>query len=129
MSGSGPGDTQGPPLSDRSIIAGVVGTSGALIGVIGTSTTNVGVFSFSKTSMGVFVQAANSASYAGAFAGNVHLTDTLTATAKNAVVPFPDGSHRLLRCMESPEHWFEDFGAAKLVRGRAVVKLDADFTK
>jgi len=31
--------------------------------------------------------------------------------------------------MESPEHWFEDFGTAKLKRGRAVVKLDADFGK
>jgi hypothetical protein len=31
--------------------------------------------------------------------------------------------------MESPEYWFEDFGAAKLKRGRAVVKLDADFAR
>ena len=31
--------------------------------------------------------------------------------------------------MESPEHWFEDFGTAKLRGGRAVVKLDADFAK
>ena len=31
--------------------------------------------------------------------------------------------------MESPEHWFEDFGAARLRRGRATVKLDADFAK
>jgi hypothetical protein len=31
--------------------------------------------------------------------------------------------------MESPEHWFEDFGTARLNRGRAVVKLDADFAK
>jgi len=44
-------------------------------------------------------------------------------------VPFPDGTHRVLYCMESPEVWFEDFGAAKLKRGRAVVKLDADFAK
>ena len=29
--------------------------------------------------------------------------------------------------MESPELWFEDFGTAKLKRGRAVVKLDANF--
>jgi hypothetical protein len=29
--------------------------------------------------------------------------------------------------MESPEHWFEDFGRGRLKRGRAVVKLDADF--
>jgi hypothetical protein len=31
--------------------------------------------------------------------------------------------------MESPEPWFEDFGAARLKRGRTVVKLDADFGK
>lgn len=29
--------------------------------------------------------------------------------------------------MESPEPWFEDFGSAKLRRGRAVVRLDANF--
>ena len=28
-----------------------------------------------------------------------------------------------------PEVWFEDFGAAKLKRGRVIVKLDADFAK
>jgi hypothetical protein len=48
---------------------------------------------------------------------------------KGCAVPFPDGTHRVLYCMESPEVWFEDFGAAKLKRGRAVVKLDADFAK
>jgi hypothetical protein len=31
--------------------------------------------------------------------------------------------------MESPEHWFEDFGTAKLKNGRATVKLDGDFAK
>jgi len=31
--------------------------------------------------------------------------------------------------MESPDHWFEDFGSAKLARGRSVVKLDANFAK
>src|SRR5262249_27600950 len=35
----------------------------------------------------------------------------------------------VLHCMESPEHWSEDFGTARLKRGRAVVKLDADFGK
>ena len=34
-----------------------------------------------------------------------------------------------VHCMESPELWFEDFGTAKLRRGRAVVKLDANFAK
>ena len=73
--------------------------------------------------------------YAGLFDGNVQvngnlmLFGTANANVKNAIVPFPDGTHRLLHCMESPEHWFEDFGAAKLKRGRAVVKLDANFAK
>jgi hypothetical protein len=31
--------------------------------------------------------------------------------------------------MESPEHWFEDFGTAKLRGGQALIKLDADFAK
>ena len=31
--------------------------------------------------------------------------------------------------MESPEVWFEDFGSAKLARGRALVKLDSNFAK
>src|SRR5262249_49791690 len=39
------------------------------------------------------------------------------------------GTQRLLYCMESPEVWFENFGTAKLKRGRVVVKLDADFAK
>ena len=67
--------------------------------------------------------------FAGLFAGNVQVTGTLSAAVKNAVVPFPDGSKRVLHCMESPEHWFEDFGTAKLGVGRAVIKLDADFAK
>src|SRR4030095_2228050 len=47
--------------------------------------------------------------------------------SKNAAVPHPDGSHRLLYCMESPESWFEDFGEASLRQGRAIVRLPADF--
>ena len=42
-------------------------------------------------------------------------------------MPHPDGSHRLLYCQESPEPWFEDFGAAKLVNRRAQVTFDPDF--
>jgi hypothetical protein len=62
--------------------------------------------------------------------GDLALLDsTVAAKIKNAVVPFPDGTRRVLHCMESPEHWFEDFGASKLRRGRTVVKLDANFAK
>jgi hypothetical protein len=67
-------------------------------------------------------------SFAGYFAGNVIALGNLTVIGtKSAAVPFPDGTRRALYCMQSPELWFEDFGEAKLKRGRAVVKLDADF--
>ena len=47
--------------------------------------------------------------------------------AKSAAVPHPDGGHRLLYCVESPESWFEDFGNATLVAGRAEVAIDVEF--
>jgi hypothetical protein len=72
----------------------------------------------------------NPASFAGAFFGNVGINGNLQVSGqKSAVVPFPDGSRRALYCMESPDLWFEDFGKARLARGRAVVKLDANFAK
>src|SRR6266481_434659 len=125
---SGISGTQGPAVLNTSNIAGVRGTSDGANGVIGTSNRSIGVVGFSNN-VGVFGQSTNPASFAGLFAGNVQVTGTLSAAVKNAVVPFPDGSKRVLHCMESPEHWFEDFGTAKLTRGRAVVKLDANFAK
>ena len=125
---SGISGTQGPAVANTSNIAGVRGTSDAANGVIGTSNRSIGVVGFSNN-VGVFGQSTSPASFAGLFVGNVQVTGTLSAAVKNAVVPFPDGSKRVLHCMESPEHWFEDFGTAKLRGGRAVVKLDADFAK
>ena len=63
------------------------------------------------------------------FRGNVLVTGSLTVQGapKSAAVPHPDGSHRLLYCMESPESWFEDFGVGQLVHGQAQVQLDPDF--
>src|SRR4029079_17649392 len=52
---------------------------------------------------------------------------TVVGGAKSAAVPHPDGSHRRLYCMESPESWFEDFGAGRLECGRADVQFDPDF--
>jgi len=120
--------TEGSTVGNVATIAGVVGTSDQRAGVIGTSTGNPGVIGVSNK-VGVFGHTTNPASYAGYFAGNVGVEGTLTASVKNAVVAFPDGSKRLLHCMESPEHWLEDFAAAKLKRGRAVVRLDTDFAK
>ena len=52
---------------------------------------------------------------------------TVVGGAKSAAVPHPDGSHRRLYCVESPESWFEDFGEGTLVCGQALVPLDPDF--
>jgi hypothetical protein len=111
----------GPTVPNTSNIAAVVGTSNRQHGVIGTTTASVGVIGFSTNNIGVLGYT-TAGPFAGYFLGNLGVTGT-----KAAVVPFPDGTHRALYCMESPEVWFEDFGTAKLRRGRAVVKLDADF--
>jgi hypothetical protein len=110
--------------------AAVFATSARGPGLVGTSNDLMAVYGYSATNAGVVGQSGNPRSFGGYFYGNVHMTGTLTSdSVKGAVVPFPDGTKRLLVCMESPEPWFEDFGAAKLKRGRAVVKIDADFTK
>jgi hypothetical protein len=110
--------------------AGVVGTSDQNRGVIGTSNAHQGVYGFSSLNAGVVGESGSAQSFGGYFFGNVHMTGTLTSdSVKGAVVPFPDGTKRLLVCMESPEPWFEDFGAGKLKRGRVVVKIDRDFAK
>jgi hypothetical protein len=112
-------------------IAGVFGTSDAQAGVIGTSKASAGVLGFSNN-VGVYGEGTN---YAGIFRGDVLVDGNFAVVGfpgqhtKSVAVPFPDGTQRLLYCMESPELWFEDFGTAKLKRGRAVVKLDADFGK
>src|SRR5581483_8932606 len=77
---------------------------------------------------GVYGQANDPAGYAGHFAGKVLISRDYTATGvKSAAVPHPDGSLRRLYCQESPEAWFEDFGAGTLVAGKGDVRLDPDF--
>ena len=110
-------------------IAGVLGTSYEQAGVIGVSNRTAGVLGFSNN-VGVYGETTNpTGNYAGVFRGNLLVTGQITAGIKDAIVPFPDGSKRVLHCMESPEHWFEDFGAAKLKSGRTVVRLDTNFAK
>jgi hypothetical protein len=66
--------------------------------------------------------------YAGAFYGPVIVGGGFTVFgAKSAAVPHPDGTHRRLYCVESPESWFEDFGEGTLACGQAEVRLDPDF--
>jgi hypothetical protein len=119
---------QGPDF--RSPVAGVFGTSSASAGVFGTSSNQPGVVGYSTSSVGVYGETAGTSAgggWAGYFKGDLYISGQIIGGNKSAIVPFSDGSHRLMQCMESPEHWFEDFGAARLKRGQAVVNLDADF--
>jgi hypothetical protein len=115
-------------LPGFSTIPGVFGTSTQQAGVVGTSDQLMGVYGFSTGNAGVVGQSGNANSFGGFFFGNVMITGNLTVNGtKSAAVTFPDGTHRALYCMESPELWFEDFGTAKLKNGGAVVKLEANF--
>ena len=77
---------------------------------------------------GVWGYATGVGAYAGLFTGRVLVQGDFAVTgSKSALVPHPDGTHRLLYCVESPEAWFEDVGEGRLAGGQAAVSLDADF--
>jgi len=110
---------------------GVRGHTNSSFGVLGTArgVNGVGVYGHSDSWTGVVGSTHNPATnFAGYFWGPVGISGPLTVFGKkSAAVPHPDGSYRLLYAMESPESWFEDFGMARLVRGRARVRLDRHF--
>jgi hypothetical protein len=106
--------------------AGVYGQSFENIGVRGEGG-STGVLAFSRNGTGV---SARGLEFAGFFFGSVMVFRgdfTVIGGAKSAAVPHPDGYHRRLYSVESPESWFEDFGEGKLVKGHAKIKLDPDF--
>ncbi len=128
--------------------AGVRGTSASSVGVQGESTSghatvgvsgatdgHASVFGFSNKQGGIAVRGSidgpvRSApfTFAGVFDGTVVVSGSLFIGGnKSAYVKHPDGSHRALYCVESPESWFEDFGRGTLANGKAEVKLDGDF--
>jgi hypothetical protein len=101
---------------------GVYGLSAKGHGLVG-ATAAVGAAAVVGATNGV------TGAYAAAFYGPVIVGGhfTVVGGAKSAAVPHPDGSHRRLYCMESPESWFEDFGKGQLECGRADVPIDPDF--
>jgi len=114
-------------------------------GVVGTVSGAPGFAMYGVTSVPGTVAFAGGAAVVGAIAaqfsgpvniyntsaavpGNLYVQGNQTASGtKSAAVPHPDGTHRLLYCVESPEAWFEDFGEGTLAGGKAEVKLDPDF--
>jgi hypothetical protein len=99
-------------------------------GVYGFSDKGSGVQGYSDKGVAIrgSVKGSQQGLFAGVFDGPVHINgDFSVGGAKMVAVPFPDGSHRGLYCMESPECWFEDFGDGKLVKGKAKINLPPDF--
>ena len=72
--------------------------------------------------IGVVGWRANNANYSGYFNGN----HVIANGTKSASVGTTKGN-QLLYASESPEVWFEDFGAAKLVNGTCTINLDPLF--
>jgi hypothetical protein len=100
-------------------------------GIYGISANGHGLVGATAAAGGAAVVGASNGvagAYAGAFYGSVVVSGAFTVFgAKSAAVPHPDGSHRRLYCLESPESWFEDFGKGQLDCGQAEVRLDPDF--
>ena len=111
---------------------------GANVGVAGQITNGWGMGSFRDSDYGVSgsggaAGVASGTTCTGAaaamFCGLVNVVGDFTVVngAKSTAVPHPDGTHRRLYCMESPESWLEDFGKGQLEYGQANVTIDLDF--
>jgi hypothetical protein len=109
---------------------GVSGESVNSVGVRATSTSSTGLVAVGTRGLFAASTAAPGPGTAAEFDGNVLVVNgnfTVTGGAKSVAVPFPDGSHRRLYCVESPENWFEDFGFGELSDGEARVQLEDGF--
>ena len=104
------------------------GTSGPAIGVFGHCEAGAGVQGDSTTGIGV--AGLSSQGWAGYFEGNVIVRGGfyVVGSPKAAAVKHPDGTHRSLFCLESPESYFEDFGEVVLAGDSVWVNLDEDFS-
>ncbi|MGI8824193.1 MAG: hypothetical protein ACR2JC_00840 [Chloroflexota bacterium] len=102
----------------------VYGETGTGIGVYGRSSDASG-------NLGLGTGVYGDSAYVGVYGHGptgVYCAGNFVATGtKNALVPFPDGTHRALYSVESPECWFEDFGSATLANGSAQVRIDPEF--
>jgi hypothetical protein len=89
-----------------------------------------GVYGFSETGYGgVFITGQAGSDVPWADSGGLRVVGQIVKTQGeySEALPHPDGSQRLMYAPLSPESWYEDYGRAQLVEGRAEVELDADF--
>ncbi len=144
-SGTGVYGTSSSGIGVYGISNASAGSSGSPYGVVGAVTAAPGFGIFGVSTIAGTVAFAGGASVSGAIAaqfsgpvnifngvpgvgGNLYVQGNQTASGtKSAAVPHPDGTHRLLYCMEAPEAWFEDFGEGTVTGGKATVALDPDF--
>lgn len=103
---------------------GATGSSNSGIGIIARSESGLGVSASSRTNIGLVAGTQTGAAAAVIIAGDLFVTGN-----KHAAVPRPGGAHTLLYCLESPESWLEDFGEARLVNGRAQIRIDRGFAQ
>lgn len=132
VSGAYAGSFNGAVSTSATDNHAIQGYSSGGYGVVGTSYVAYGNGVLGQVNatgaVAVVGVASGSAVSAGYFAGAVTVAGNFGVTgAKSAVVPHPDGSHRLFYAVEAPESWFEDVGQANLVGGTATVAIDPDF--
>lgn len=132
-SASGPGvhgeSTSGTGVEGRGAAFGVDGRAQAKgIGVFGSCAAGTGTQGTTDTGVGV-LGVAGAKGIAGRFVGRTVVEGTLEVSggAPSTLVKGADGQSRRLYAAGSPQRLVEAFGEVKLVRGRATVKLDADF--
>ena len=107
---------------------GVDGKSATGPGVHGESTSGTGVEGITTSGVGVQgVAGANG--IAARFVGRTVVEGALEIAggSPSALVKSSDGQSRRLYSAGSPQRLVEVFGEARIVKGRATVKLDADF--
>jgi hypothetical protein len=108
---------------------GATGSSNSGIGIIARSESGLGVSASSRTNIGL-VAVTQTGAAAAVFEGKGIIAGDLFVTGnKHAAVPRPGGAHTLLYCLESPQSWLEDFGEARLVNGRAQIRIDRGFAQ
>jgi hypothetical protein len=106
-------------LSNSTAGYGVYGAS-AYVGVYGTSAAvaGAGVYGYGSTP-------ANPGNYGIFSNGNLGVC----CGAKMAIVETADYGWREMYSMESPSNWFEDFGQAQLVDGKATITIEPIFAQ
>jgi hypothetical protein len=121
--------TSGTGVEGRGTTFGVDGRAQATgTGVFGSCDAGIGTQGITTSGVGVQgVAAANG--IAARFVGRTVVEGALEVTggSPSALVKSADGQSRRLYSAGSPQRLVEVFGEAKIVRGRATVKLDADF--